>query len=513
MTESARMTIALAPGGHGAALARRWAVPALVGVGAFAVCIRQAQALLNDGDTMMHIAVGRWIMAHHALPVHDPFSFTAHGSLWVPHEWLSEVIFATAYGWLGWGGVVATAGLAIAAAFALLTRALEPTLGPRRAAIAAVLALLLSIAHFLARPHVLAWPLMVVWMAGIIQARDRDRVPSFWLLPVMVVWCNLHGGFIVGLAMAGLLAIEAAATSPAGSRLHAMRGWAGFIGLAALAGLLSPNGINLYLLPVKMLRMTFAVTNISEWQGAHFSGFNPLELWIALVALGGFGLGLRLPWSRLLMVLLLLYEALIHVRNQELLGIVVPLLVAAPLARQLAPAKPQFAGPAAAGQLRPTDGLPAALAAAVVMLGFVATAVALDRRGLEPPGAAAPTAAVAAARAAGVTGHVLNSYRVGGYLIFVGIPVFIDGRADLYGDAFIKRFAQALEGVGDGLPALIKEYAIDWAILDPNSPAETILDHLPAWRQIYADKYAVVFRRAVGRKADEAAGAPPDRRP
>ena len=63
--------------------------------------------------------------------------------------------------------------------------------------------------HLLARPHALALPLLVIWMAGIVRARDAGRVPSPALLPVMVLWCNLHGGFVVGLLFAGLLAGEA----------------------------------------------------------------------------------------------------------------------------------------------------------------------------------------------------------------------------------------------------------------------------------------------------------------
>jgi hypothetical protein len=75
---------------------------------------------------------------------------------------------------------------AIATAFALLTRALQSSLGPRRAAIGAALA-----PNLLARPHVLALPLLVLWMVAVIRAHDEGRVASFALLPVMSLWCNL----------------------------------------------------------------------------------------------------------------------------------------------------------------------------------------------------------------------------------------------------------------------------------------------------------------------------------
>src|SRR5215831_2514829 len=208
---------------------RAWLVPLLVGLGAYTVAVASAFALLNDGDTLSHIAIGRWIIEHRAIPFHDPFSYTFPGGTWVPHEWLAEVIFAGIYGWLGWGGVVAVTGWAVATALALLTRALQRSLGPRRAAIGAALAFLLTEGHLLARPHALALPLLVIWMSGVIRARDEDRIPPVALVPVMILWCNLHGGFVVGLLFAGLLAGEAVFDTSPAARPGVLRGWGGFL--------------------------------------------------------------------------------------------------------------------------------------------------------------------------------------------------------------------------------------------------------------------------------------------
>lgn len=474
--------------------ARRWLAPLLVGLAAYAVAIGAAVKLLNDGDTLSHIAIGRWIIEHRAIPFHDPFTYTFPGGTWVPHEWLAEVMFAAIYGWLGWGGVVAATGGAIAGAFALLTRALQSSLGPRRAAIGAALAFLLTEGHLLARPHALALPLLVMWMSGVIRARDADRIPSLALLPVMVLWCNLHGGFVVGLLFAGLLAAEAVLAAPATARAQVLRGWGGFLGLAGLSAVASPNGISAFLLPLHMLRMSFALSSISEWHSVDFSGFDPLLLWIGLAIAGGFSLGLRLPWSRTLMVLLLLWLALSHVRNEELLGIIAPLLLAAPLARQLGTPSAQERGLAARG---PRSVAVPLAAIAAMALGLFATATALDRRGLEPRGDVAPAAALQAAREAGLGGHVFNSVRFGGYLLFAGIPSFVDGRADLFGDTFLERYVAASSAVGDALPELLDRYAVAWTLLEPQSPAVSLLDRLSGWQRVYADPYAVIHRREM----------------
>ena len=475
-------------------------MPSLVGLGAYAVAISAAVNLLNDGDTLSHIVIGRWIIEHRALPFHDPFSYTFYGGTWVPHEWLAEIVFAALYDWLGWGGVIAAAALATATAFALLTRALQVSLGPRRAAIGAALAFLLTEGHLLARPHLLALPLLVIWMSGVIRARDEGRVPSFALLPVMTLWCNLHGGFVVGLAFAGLLAAEAVLEAPASGRLLALRGWGVFLALSALAALISPNGIDLFTLPLHMLQMGFATGSISEWRSVDFAHFDTIEVWIGLAILGGFSLGVRLPWMRTLMVLLLLYLALTHVRNKELLGIIAPLLIAVPLAKQLGPASPRDGSPGRGGARpgRVAAPLVAAALAAMIALGFFATASALDRRGIGPRGDVAPVAAVEAAREAGLGGgHVFNSARFGGYLMLVGIPTFVDGRADLFGDAFLQRYVAASSAVGGWLPELLDRYTVAWTLLEPQSPAAGLLDHLPGWERVYADPYAVIHRRKV----------------
>ena len=67
---------------------------------------------------------------------------------------------------------------------------------------AASISLLLAPNQFLARPHLLTFPIIVVWTACLARASEEERTPSFWLLPLMVLWANLHGGFTLGLFLA-----------------------------------------------------------------------------------------------------------------------------------------------------------------------------------------------------------------------------------------------------------------------------------------------------------------------
>ena len=205
----------------------RWFVPsasdlifvALLGLLAFtALSVR----LLGDAGIGWHIRTGQLILATHAIPHVDPFSSTAGsvtgGQPWFAWEWLYDVIV----GWLdraaGLNGVVLFTALIIAGLFAWTFRLLL-----RRGTnflVALVLTLLAASAamiHFQARPHVVSWLLTVVWF-WILESQeercagahsdsshaDSDSPGSWplWVLPLlMVVWVNVHGGFLIGFAL------------------------------------------------------------------------------------------------------------------------------------------------------------------------------------------------------------------------------------------------------------------------------------------------------------------------
>src|SRR6185312_11297273 len=98
--------------------------PLIVAAAAFCRALAGGMALLNDPDTYLHIAAGRWMIAHGALPLSDPFSHSMAGAAWVPHEWLAEIVLASTYDAFGWGGTILLTAACFAAALALLARRL-----------------------------------------------------------------------------------------------------------------------------------------------------------------------------------------------------------------------------------------------------------------------------------------------------------------------------------------------------------------------------------------------------
>jgi hypothetical protein len=453
--------------------------------------------LLRDGDTYWHIAAGRWIVEHGAIPTRDPFSYTMPGAPWTAHEWLSEVILAQAHAMGGWQAVIALSALAFAAAIGLLTRALLVRLDPIRAVLFTVLAVMLTTGHLLARPHILALPVMTLWMVELVRARDEHRAPGLLLAALMILWANLHGSFTLGIAITGAFAFEAAIEAWRTPQFAStVRAWMLFMVAALVAAMLTPHGAQAFLFTWQvMANSSYALDHIGEWSSPNFHLFQPVELWL----MAGLALtlyqGLRLPPVRLVLVLGLLHLSLKHVRNIELLGLLGPLFVASPFAAQWRRTVPESSLDHIALRLAE----PARAGAWVLFAGLVLAApgVFSHIKPAQPPEAAAPVHALQAVQDAHVEGPVFHEYGWGGFLIYRGIAPFIDGRAEMYGDEFMKTYVEALElRTSDALPKLLDRYHVRWTLLPPGMPAVALLDHLPGWRRLYSDDIAVVHVRS-----------------
>lgn len=491
-----------ASAGSGPASRAVWqfSLPLIMALLAYIYLLSDPQTALIDGDTYWHIAAGRWILDHGVVPAQDVFSHTMQGRAWTAHEWLSEIILSSVHQMGGWTSLVALTGLAYAATVGLLMRALLRWLEPIYAALFTALAAIMTISHALARPHMLAMPILMLWVIALVVARDENRAPRLWLIPVMTLWANLHGSFTLGIALSAAFAFEALLEAW-GDRARVMstaRAWGLFFILSFAAALVTPHGAQgLWFTYEVMVKASFALQLIGEWRSTNFQVFQPLSLWL----LAGIALvmhqGLKLPPVRLILLVGLIHLALKHARNIEILGLLGPLVIAAPFGaqwRERRAAKPQLeqadrlllklSNPAGPGAIL--------LAAAVVL----AVQLWMSTRPMAMSPMITPDAAVRAVEKAGVKGPVLNTYDFGGYLIYSGIAPFIDGRADMYGDEFLKEYVAALDLVeSDRFDKLTDKYNISWTLLRPGTPAIALMDHSPRWRRIHADEVAVVHVR------------------
>ena len=466
----------------------RGSLPLWVGVVTYAVLILAGDRLLLDPDTQWQITVGQWILDHHAVPHTDVYSFTMGGQPWISTQWLAQLVYAEVYAWLGWTGPVVLAASASAVTFALLARYLVRNLSESASLVFVAVALALTAPHLLARPHVLALPIMVAWIGELIAAADRRAAPSFLLLPLMTLWANVHGGFVFGLAMIAPIALDAVLGAASDRRAALAMRWAMFAVLSLAASCCTPYGWESLLASRKILALGSALPLITEWRAADFTNLGPFEICL----LGGLGLalyrGIKLPPLRIVILLGLIHMALAQGRAAEILALLAPLILAVPLARQIGKAE-------AAHSPVPVRGAMLAGLAIVLAAGTL-TFASMHR--FAPYTRNSPVAAVTELKKLNVE-RVFNDYDFGGYLIASGVAPFIDGRTELYGEKFFVDH-NAASGLmePDNLFRLLGEYRIQATLLRTQSAATKLLDHIDGWEKVYSDDVATIHLRKAG---------------
>jgi hypothetical protein len=468
----------------------RGVLPLWVGVGVYVLLLLAGDRLLADPDTLWQITVGQWIIDHRAVPETDIYSFTMRGQPWISTQWLAQVAYAKAYAIAGWSGPVVLAAAALAATFALLTKFLERHLSESAALVFVAAALALTAPHVLARPHVLAMPLMVGWAGGLIAAADRRGAPSLWLLPLMALWANLHGGFVFGLVLVAPLALDAVVGAEPACRKSVALRWSLFAAAAVAAGCCTPYGWNSLLASQRILALGSALPLITEWRAQDFGSLGIFEVCL----LSGIGLalwrGIELPPLRILLLLGLLHMALSQGRAAEVMALLAPLVLAAPLARQVG--APEVATPDLAS---PPRGV---LFAGLALLLLAGTFMFASQHRFEPNVRQSPVAAVTALKKLQLS-RVFNDYDFGGYLIASGVAPFIDGRTELYGEKFFVDH-NAASGLmePENLFRLLEQYRIEATLMRTQSAATKLLDHVDGWQKVYADDIATIHVRKTG---------------
>jgi hypothetical protein len=389
----------------------KWLAPALIALAAvFLVGLFSTE--LADTDAWWHLATGRFIATQHRLPWPDPFAYTTAGAqagypgeeatrrFNLTHEWLAQTAMYLAYIVGGFGGVVLWKGLLLA--LLCLTAGHVARLRTRSAlwGIGASLAaawLAVEFAHD--RPSILSYVFTAVFIAIFEESR------WLWLLPPLaLVWANCHGGFFLGWVVCGAYSAEALL------RRNRSVLWAS--GAAVLASLANPNGWGVFHTLLRYRQSALTATLI-EWSHADLWG----PPWAFVILLYGAALAMALGWRRVRIPDWLLFGAFAAAsigafRNEMLIGLMAPILIACyfPWKRPL-PVTAHYA---------------AAAALACGLVWGIARGSFFQLRAAEWR---FPAGASQFLRDHAITAPLFNTYEYGGYLIWRGQSVFIDGRA------------------------------------------------------------------------------------
>jgi hypothetical protein len=444
---------------------------------------------VSDPDIWWHLKTGQYIAEHKSIPHTDPFSYTRAGQPWVAHEWLSELFLYEIERTLAWGGLIVIFAAVITAAFFLLYLRCGPA-----SYVAGVVTLCGAWATapvWGVRPQVLSLLLTSLWLL-ILERSERNPKLLWWTLPLTPLWINLHAGFALGLALSVLFLagegieylLERSERST--SRLRNM---ALILFLDLLIVPLNPNGLRMFSYPIETLRSAAMQKYIAEWASPNF---HHAEYWpfllVVLVTFATLGWsGLMVRARDLLLLLVSLYAGLGSIRLMPLFVFIAVPLISIRLGDW----------PRSDGQ-RPQNSALALLNGLIVlaMAGFAVIHVAqVVRRQPQVEMQRFPSRAVAFLQMHPPSGPIFNHYDWGGYLIwklYPSTPVFIDGRADLYGQQLFDQFADTYQLKASWQEPL-KRWNIETVVVPPDSALATGLRSLPGWIVSYEDSQAVVL--------------------
>jgi len=455
---------------------------------------------VTDPDVWWHLRSGQLILENHKILHDDPYSFTKFGQPWLDHEWLSQVLIFGLYRSAGWGVLIAGFAAIIAAAYLIVfLRA------PGRPYVAGVITLsgaVASIPCWGVRPQMITLLLASIWLL-ILERSDQKPQILWWLPALMLLWVNLHAGYATGLAFLALFLIGDALDAAFGGtekRLAARLRRLLLVSAACMAVVpLNPYGSRLYRYPFETLHSRTMQAYISEWHSPdfHHARYLPFLLMMLATLLLPALSPQRLRVRDLLLLSVTMYAALRSARH-----IPVYVLVAVPLLSRMIQAQLEKTGKTKlfAG-IGPASRAKVVINAVLLASFLVFTGLRLGYVIRQQPANEArefPAAAASFLARTRPPGPLLNHYNWGGYFIwklYPAYPVFIDGRADLYGDGFLDDFFSTYSLSGPSWQTPLEKWEIRTVVLPPDAPLVAALKTMPAWKQVFADSQATVLTR------------------
>jgi hypothetical protein len=469
----------------------------------FALSFFFAARPLSDGDFWWHLKTGEYILNTRSIPRTDFFSFTNYGRAWVAHEWLSEAIFYVIYSSLGFNVLIVVFALLTALAFwiAFKRSSSNPLIGGTVALIG-VWAILPNVG---VRPRIFTLLLSSVYLALLGRyVRRAEGREIWWLVPLMVLWVNLHGGFLMGLVLIGLtiVGIPLDAWSnreKLSSSLPQLKTLFMVLVACMLAACLNPHGIWIYKFPFEIFLSPIQQQTVNDWLSPNFHQSEAVPLFMLILGtIAAFALSPKRPkLSEVILFLATLYMTLKSQRHVAILALVAVPLMADYLQNWItARSDGKLFGPVApnGGNRRAT------IVTVLFLLPLVVFAWKLKTTVFEAPAQVAidaPVKAVEYMQQNRIVGKTLTDPNIwGGYLIWKmpSNPVYIDGRIDMYGDEFVKEYLYITLGYIDWREPLDR-YGVQIAIVAPKSVLATGMRNAPNWQQVYQDELAVVFTR------------------
>ncbi len=487
-------------------------VTAIAFISLFAMAVRTPA----DTDMWWHLRSGQVIVETRTIPFTDPFSYTRAGVPWIDVYWLAQIVLYGVYAVGSFPGLALSVALLVLVAFIFVWKQMDG--GPFLRAFILVLAATTSAVIWAPRPQMFTFALTAI-LGYIVYLYKWRQVDRLWLLPPMfVLWANLHGGFAVGfILLAGAIAGEILnhVLKHNGPEVLAWPRLGRLVAVTALSFALlviNPYTIAIYTLPLRTVNIGVLRDFIQEWSSPDFHQlFVQPFIWMLVATLAAVGWsGRRLDGGDFALVAGFAYSALLAGRN------IAPFaLVCAPvLARHAQPAIERVGRHLATGRRleTPPTSVPATglvwmnwviLSVVILLAALKIVAPLLPSVQQKAERGTLPVEAVDWIEANRPAGLMFNSYNWGGYLIWRLWPdaaVYVDGRTDLYDDAFLRDYLK-VAGAQPGFETILDRDRVNWVLVEANLALDVALSRDAGWSNVYRDEMAVIFIKSTSGSA------------
>lgn len=465
--------------------------------------------ILNlDGDLPRHILTGSLILQTHHVSTTDIFSFRTVGYPSIPHEWLSQVLFAAAYNWLGLDGIILITALIIMLTWGIIYyEALRKSNSFFAALIFIVLAVGAGQIHVLPRPHIFTYILTAIWIVLLEQIEEEKR-GTRWLLPLlMLLWVNFHGMFVIGILIWGIYLVGDFLDHPSKAWFSSAKAKALMFGgaLSLVTTFFSPSGPSIWAAIASLGSNEYITSKIPEYQSAnfHLPETWPFVILLLFVIIGFARTTEKVSWIHILLVVSFMGLALYTSRMIPMFAIVVAPIAAKAFASWIHNEYPRsrfFVIEKNINNMNlSSNGLVWVLVIiiAVTMLFNSGSAIDPENRGNVFDEYFFPVKATTWLQHHPQNGRMFNEFDWGGYLLLYlwpDYPIFMDGSTHIYGEELTREYERVVTLNSDWEEILAK-YDVTWAIVRTNTPLARVLSASGNWIIAYQDQTAIILIR------------------
>ena len=471
---------------------------------------------LTEPDFGWHLRTGLDVLHQHlSLPDTDPYSHTMPDWAWVEHAWLTDVLIAGIYMAFGALGVIIFFfGVTVGA---WLLGAAASSAGSAFRWLACALSLWVALPYLGARTQLVTL-LGVALLSWILKGwQEGNDSLRWWIPPLFLMWANLHGGFVVGFLVLGLIIATTSIARwlsdrgiiSAGrfeERIFSVRETKWLALLAAVSAcltLVNPYGWRLYAEIIDSLSNQFMLESLQEWQPFSISAVAGRRY---LLYLAGLGAGIALWYRRIQPVRWVVGAVFLAFSFRHMRNIPLFLIWSLPLvADVLSGAFERFSRrwPLSDAWARKGQLAAAGLLAALLWWLGPEHVHRVAESGTRPANFFRATSYPIEA-VEWVRGHrelagerLYNDYAYGGFLLWwlPGTKIFIDGRMPAWhrGPRDIFKDYLALTGEAPDM-SVLEKYSVDWAMVKRQTPLEEGLARSAGWSRVYEDEKAAIYR-------------------